>query len=171
MNNLRVFNFKESDVRVLDFEGELWFVAKDLCQILEIKNDRDAMDRLRDYEKSSVAITDGTSGNPNTTIVSESGMYRLVMTSRKPQAQAFQDWVVQEVLPSIRKTGKYRNEQKPKSAVELFEHALDCVKEHEQRLKELEETQKKQEKYLETVGELAAANSCDLARFKNGYDG
>ena len=78
--------------------------------MLEIANSRDAVAGLDEDERGSVAITDGTSpkgGNPNHAIISESGLYALVFKSRKPEAKAFRRWVTSEVLPAIRKTGKY----------------------------------------------------------------
>lgn len=88
-------------------DGEPWFVAKDVCDILGIGNNRDAITALDDDEKNTVAISDGIPGNPNKTIVSEPGLYKLVMRSRKPEAHEFQRWVTHEVLPSIRKHGGY----------------------------------------------------------------
>jgi hypothetical protein len=75
-------------------------------------NSRDVLSRLKDYEKG-VANTDTLGGDQEMVIISESGLYRLIMTSRKPQAEPFQDWVCQEVLPSIRKTGKYEVKRQP----------------------------------------------------------
>lgn len=98
----------EAPVRVITGEdGEPWFVAKDVCDILGISNNRDAIAALDDDEKNTVAISDGIPGNPNKTIVSEPGLYKLVMRSRKPEAHEFQRWVTHEVLPSIRKHGGY----------------------------------------------------------------
>lgn len=92
---------------VKDENGEPWFVAKDVCDALGIANNRDAIKALDDDEKNTVVISDGIQGNPNKTIVSEPGFYKLVLKSRKPEAKAFQRWVTHEVLPSIRKKGGY----------------------------------------------------------------
>lgn len=107
MNSLTVFNYNSNFVRIIDQNGEPWFVAKDLCEILGIENSRQALTRLDEDEKNTVILNDGTPGNPNTAIVSESGMYALVLSSRKPEAKPFRKWVTAEVLPSIRKTGQY----------------------------------------------------------------
>lgn len=106
---VETYKFHGSDpVRVVTGEdGEPWFVAKDVCDILGISNNRDAIAALDDDEKNTVAIPDGIPGNPNKTIVSEPGLYKLVMRSRKPEAKEFQRWVTHEVLPSIRKHGGY----------------------------------------------------------------
>ena len=106
---VETYKFHGSDpVRVVTGkDGEPWFVAKDVCDILGIGNNRDAITALDDDEKNTVAISDGIPGNPNKTIVSEPGLYKLVMRSRKPEAKEFQRWVTHEVLPSIRKHGGY----------------------------------------------------------------
>jgi prophage antirepressor-like protein len=113
MNNLAVFAFNSKQVRIIDIEGNPWFVGIDICEILELGNPRQAYTRLRDYEKNTVTINDGIPGNPNTVCISESGLYRLILTSRKPQAEPFQDWVCQEILPSIRKYGRFESQPKP----------------------------------------------------------
>ena len=103
---LSVFDFKSQEVRVLSVEGKPWFVAKDICSILEIKNVSEALSRLDNDEKSLI-LNDSLGGKQETNIISESGMYTLVLTSRKPEAKPFRKWVTSEVLPSIRETGAY----------------------------------------------------------------
>jgi prophage antirepressor-like protein len=107
MNELQIFNNQEfGQVRVINKSGEPWFVAKDVCGILEIRNSRDAMDRLSESMKG-VATTDTLGGRQEMNIVSEAGLYKLVFTSRKPEAERFTDWIATDVIPSIRKTGSY----------------------------------------------------------------
>jgi hypothetical protein len=88
-------------------DGEPWFVAVDVCRVLEISNNRDALSRLDEDEKDDVGITDRLNRTQNMAIISESGLYSLVLTSRKPEAKAFKKWLTAEVLPAIRKTGSY----------------------------------------------------------------
>lgn len=107
-NEIQRFEFKGAVLRTLtDENGEPWFVAKDVCDVLELSNVGQALARLDDDEKSSITLNDGTPGNPNKAIVSESGLYALVLASRKPEAHEFKRWVTHEVLPQIRKTGGY----------------------------------------------------------------
>ncbi|PWE71486.1 DNA-binding protein [Bacillus cereus] len=107
MNQLQVFNNKEfGQVRTVVQGEEVWFIAKDVCDVLEIRNSRQAMARLDEDEKSGVTINDG-SQNRTLSSVNESGLYSLILTSRKPQAKAFKKWVTSEVLPTIRKHGAY----------------------------------------------------------------
>lgn len=103
-NEIQKFDFKGALLRTLtDEAGEPWFVAKDVCDILEISNPSDALKRLDDDERSRFNL--GRQGETN--IVNEAGLYVLVLGSRKPEAHEFKRWVTHEVLPSIRKTGGY----------------------------------------------------------------
>ena len=105
---IQTFNFNSNPVRTLtDENSDPWFVAKDVCDILGLENSRKATAELDSDEKNTVTISDGIAGNPNRTIISEPGLYKLIMRSRKPEAKAFQRWVTHEVLPQIRKTGGY----------------------------------------------------------------
>lgn len=98
-------------VRTLLIDGEPWFVAADVCRALEIGNSRMALTRLDADEKNTVTLNDGKRGNPNAAIVNESGLYSLVLGSRKPEAKAFKRWITHEVIPSIRKNGAYMTAQ------------------------------------------------------------
>lgn len=98
-----VFKFQDHPVRSIIKDGEPWFVAVDLCDTLSIRNPTQAVARLDDDERAMFNI--GHQGEVN--IISESGLYALVLRSRKPEARKFAKWVTSEVLPAIRKTGKY----------------------------------------------------------------
>nr|UVX45641.1 MAG: antirepressor protein KilAC domain [Bacteriophage sp.] len=105
---IQTFNFNATPLRALtDENGDPWFVAKDVCNILGLNNVGQALTRLDDDEKSSITLNDGTPGTPNKAIVSESGLYSLILASRKPEAHEFKRWITHEVLPSIRKHGIY----------------------------------------------------------------
>lgn len=101
------FYFNSNDVRVVVKNNEPWFVAMDVCKILDIKNSRDALSRLDDDEKGMVN-TDTLGGYQELATVNESGLYSLIFKSRKAAAKHFKKWVTSEVLPSIRKTGGYQ---------------------------------------------------------------
>lgn len=111
MNEIMPFMLGESVVRVItDENGEPWFVAKDVCRVLGLENNRDAVSSLDEDEKITVANPDGNprAGIPHRyVVISESGLYALVFRSRKPQAREFSRWVRKEVLPALRKTGRY----------------------------------------------------------------
>ena len=104
---LAPFAYDGHQVRVItDAQGEPWFVAADVCRCLAIANSRDALTRLDDDEKG-VGSTDTPGGTQSVTTVNEFGLYSLILGSRKPEARAFKRWVTHEVLPAIRKTGRY----------------------------------------------------------------
>lgn len=112
MNELRLFNFENNQVRTLLINDEPWFVGKDVAEILGYSNPRDALSKHVDSEdKNSVAIHDGNKGNPNLTIINESGVYALVFGSKLQSAKKFKHWVTSEVLPTLRKTGSYATPQ------------------------------------------------------------
>lgn len=94
--------------RYIVIDGEIYFVAVDVCKILGYKNSRKAIaDHVDDEDKNTVTIRDGIPGNPNKVIINESGLYSLIFGSNLPQSKKFTRWVTSEVLPSIRKTGSY----------------------------------------------------------------
>lgn len=99
----------QEQFRVIDIGGEPWFVLSDVCRELDISNVGNAAARLDDDEKSNIRNPDVTSlgGKPIITIINESGLYNLILGSRKPSAKRFKKWVTAEVLPAIRKTGGY----------------------------------------------------------------
>ena len=104
-NTVTTFQKEEfGTIRTLVIDGEPWFVAADVCKVLGIQNVTQAMRQLEDFERSMFNI--GRQGKTN--IISESGFYTLVLRSRKAVAKPFRIWVTSEVLPSIRKTGKFQ---------------------------------------------------------------
>lgn len=100
------FNASNQNIRVQMKDGEPWFVAKDVCDALTIGNSRDAVNRLDDDEKA-MSVLPTQFGDKEMNLVSESGLYNLIFQSRKPEAKAFRKWVTSEVLPTLRKTGRY----------------------------------------------------------------
>lgn len=148
MNNtsIQVFNSQQfGELRALrGDDGEPWFVAKDVCEILGVINSRDAIARLDDDEKNTVVLTDGNRGNPNKTVVNEAGFYSLVLSSRKPEAREFKRWVTHEVLPSIRRSGGYIATDGSESNEELLARAVLVANEAIQRKDaQLKEQQRK----------------------------
>jgi hypothetical protein len=104
---LQVFAYEGAEVRTVLVDGEPWFVGSDVTTILGYSNGRDALSSIPDRMRNTVALSDGKRGNPNRVIVSTPGVYRLVMRSTLPAAERFQDWLAEEVLPAIQKTGRY----------------------------------------------------------------
>ena len=109
MRALQIFeNAEFGKIRTIVLDGEPWFVGKDVAAALGYTNSRKALaDHVDEEDKNTVTIRDGIQGNPNMTVINESGVYALVFGSKLPTAKAFKRWVTSEVLPSIRKTGGY----------------------------------------------------------------
>lgn len=106
MNNLQVFSYEGKEVRTIQRNGQPWWVLKDVCEVLELSNSRMVADRLDEDEKG-VSIVDTLGGKQELTVISESGLYNVILLSRKPEARKFKRWVTHEVLPTIRKHGAY----------------------------------------------------------------
>ncbi|MDP2431819.1 MAG: Bro-N domain-containing protein [Pseudomonadota bacterium] len=124
MSSIIPFEFDKHLLRVqLDADGEPWFVANDVCSALTVGNSRMALDRL-DHDEKGVSSIDTPGGKQEMAVVNESGLYALILGSRKPEAKRFKRWVTHEVLPSIRKTGSYAH---PGSVVALPAPTQDRV--------------------------------------------
>lgn len=131
---LIAFNFEQDDtlnkVRVhQDDQGNPWFIANDVCAALGIVNPRKAVSRLDDDERDDVTTSDVIGREQVTNIINESGLYSLILTSRKGSAKKFKKWLTSEVLPSIRKTGGYQlPEVAPAKLVELQKYSQSLLK-------------------------------------------
>lgn len=106
MNELQVFSYEGNEVRTVQVNGEPWWVLRDVCEVLEIGNSRMVAERLDEDEKG-VSIIDTLGGKQELTVISESGLYNVILLSRKPEAKKFKRWVTHEVLPQIRRHGAY----------------------------------------------------------------
>ena len=114
MNELQVFNYGDGErpMRTVEIDGEVWFVAKDVCDILELMNPTEALRSLDNDEKMTLRDTEGHSGQRGgaqfLNVISEPGLYKLAFKSKKPIAKKFVRWVTHDVLPTIRRTGQYK---------------------------------------------------------------
>lgn len=107
------FDFKNLPVRIIiDSTNEFWFCANDVCAILEYANPRQAVQKNCNPKGVSIRDTLTKGGNQEMVYINEPNLYRLIIKSRKPEAEPFEAWVFEEVLPQIRKTGKYSLDQK-----------------------------------------------------------
>jgi len=139
MKELQVFTNPEfGEIRTVEVNGVPWFVGKDVSEALGYTNPRKALiDHVDPEDKNTVTIRDGIPGNPNMTIINESGLYSLVLSSKLATAKKFKRWVTAEVLPSIRKHGLYAVDQlldNPEVAIKAF----TALKEERERRKALE---------------------------------
>lgn len=135
MNNIQIFKNNEfGEVRTLIIGNEPWFVGKDIAEILEYRNgSRDINRHVDEEDKRKIMLFDGKQ-NKETTIINESGLYSLILSSKMPSAKKFKRWVTSELLPSVRKSGSC----KPLSPQEMMRIQLGMIDDHEDRIKNLE---------------------------------
>ncbi|MFC9786470.1 BRO family protein [Rhodococcus sp. NPDC127528] len=107
MSNVVPFTYEDAQVRVLEVAGEPWFVLTDLCAVLGLGSPHKVAERIDADARNLAPVIDSRGRTQQATIVSESGMYEIVIRSDKPEAAAFRRWITSDVLPSIRKTGSY----------------------------------------------------------------
>lgn len=118
MSELQIFQNPEfGQVRTVTVKDEPWFIGKDVAEALGYSNTRDAMAKHVDAEDKGVAKCDTPSGSQEMTVINESGLYSLVLSSKRPTAKKFKRWVTGEVLPTIRKHGAYMTEDALKKAI------------------------------------------------------
>lgn len=129
MSTLTPFTYTDRTVRTVLIDGEAWFVAKDVCDVIGISKPRDAFAQLDDDERASTAV-DTLGGSQNMSIVNEAGVYSLMLISRSPAVKPFKRWLTHEVLPAIRKTGQYGSAV-PASFAEALELAASQQREIE----------------------------------------
>ncbi len=149
MSDLVTFDFRDNHVRTAGTSEAPLFCAADVCSALGIENASQACGKL-DQDETELVYVEHSSGRKHAVFVTESGLYSLILTSRKPEAREFKRWVTHEVLPSIRKTGQYA--AKPMSQAELIAASANLLvsiertqAEHERRLANVETFQAKAE--------------------------
>lgn len=160
MNQLQVFDFKNNEVRTLNNNEEVWFSLSDVCKILDIKNPSDAKSRLKKDGVATTEVIDRLGRTQNATFINEPNLYKVIFQSRKEEAEKFQDWVYEDVLPQIRKTGKY---EEPKSPMEMLELQFKALKETSERV----ETVEKDVTYLKEEVKLEAGEYSYISRQVN----
>ena len=144
MSEIKVFNNQEfGDIRTATIDDEPWFVGKDVAEALGYSNTRDALAaHVADEDKNTVVISDGKRGNPNQTVINESGLYALIFGSKLESAKRFKHWVTSDVLPSTRKTGNYQA-QTPQGKELLALAVLEAQKTIESQNQQIEEMKPK----------------------------
>lgn len=138
MNQLEIFKNREfGEIRTVTVDGEPWFVAKDITEILQYTNTQKA---IRDHVDEEDKLTERivlSGQNREVICINESGLYSLILSSKMPGAKRFKRWVTSEVLPQIRRTGTY---QKPLTPQEMMRVQLGMIDGHEERITHLENT-------------------------------
>lgn len=151
------FNFDRASIRVVTVDGNPWFVAKDVTDVLGYANSAAAV-AAHCKAANTIAIHDGKRGNPNQTIIPERDLYRLVMKSQLPAAERFEEWVVGEVLPAIRRTGGYQ--ARPMSHLEILAAQAQALVEQERRVLAVEQVVADLNHQMERVAESRVWDHC-----------
>ena len=135
MNEIQEFYFNGDAVRTLLRDNEPYFVGKDVAEILGYRNPRDALSKHVDSDDKGVAKCDTLGGTQQTTIINESGLYSLILSSKLPKAKEFKHWVTSEVLPTIRKHGAYMTDAKAAAIVTDKGSLADLLQQAAEQLK------------------------------------
>lgn len=164
---IQTFNFNAAPLRTLtDENGDPWFLAKDVCDILEIRNPSDALQSLDDDEKTNLGnsyVWSEPGRRP--LIISEPGLYRLVIRSRKPEAKEFQRWITHEVLPSIRKHGAYMTQQtldKALTSPDFLIQLATRLKREQEKVKALEPKAKALDAFTDVEDRLLVRDAAKI---------
>lgn len=120
-NNIVAFKYEEQQVRTIEKNGEPWFVGKDVAYILGYSDTAQAVRKHIDNEDKGVVEMTTPGGKQPVTIINESGLYSLILSSKLPTAKKFKHWVTSEVLPSIRKTGEYKITPAQQNRLDIME--------------------------------------------------
>ncbi|ORI50549.1 hypothetical protein BMS85_08825, partial [Leuconostoc pseudomesenteroides] len=143
MNQVQVFNFETSRVRTLNLEDVIWFVGKDVAETLGYANASKAVrdhvdddDKIVGVQNVTPSISDSLGRSQTPTLINESGLYSLILSSKQPNAKKFKRWVTSEVLPTIRQTGGYQ--LAPKDPMQVFELMFQSLKIQDYRQERLE---------------------------------
>lgn len=163
MNRVTIFKYEENKlVRTMNVSGESWFVLKDVCDVLGLSTPARVAERLDSYEVSQAHLIDSMGRSQEMTIISESGLYNVILRSDKPEAKPFRKWVTAVVLPSIRKNGGYIAGQEELSPQELMAKALlvaqKTLTDRDARIKELTAQNQIMQPKAEYFDELVARN-------------
>lgn len=163
MNKVTIFKYEENKlVRTMSINDEPWFVLKDVCDVLGLSTPARVAERLDSDEVSQAHLIDSVGRSQEMTIISESGLYNVILRSDKPEAKPFRKWVTAVVLPSIRKNGGYIAGQEELSPQELMAKALlvaqKTLTDRDARIKELTAQNQIMQPKAEYFDELVARN-------------
>lgn len=140
MNQMQeVFSYGLNEIMTVLIDDECWFLAKDVCSVLEHTDTSKACLRLDEDDKLLRTLFVSGQNRP-VMLINESGLYHLTLTSRKPEAKKFKRWVTKEVLPSIRKSGNY-SVQVPQTQLEILQQSIEQLVHQEQRITKVEQQQ------------------------------
>ena len=144
MNKVQIFSFENKQIRAMKIESESWFVGNDVARVLGYSQTAKAIREHIDEEDKGVSVLDTPGGKQQMTIINESGLYSLILSSKLPTAKKFKRWVTSEVLPTIRKHGAYLTDAKAEAIVtdktalaDLLQQAADQLKAKDIQIEEM----------------------------------
>lgn len=151
MNDLQIFTYRDTTLRTIEKDGEIWWVLKDVCNVLGIANPADVATRLDEDEKG-IAVVDTLRGKQEMLITNEPGLYKTIFRSAKPEAKDFMRWVTHEVLPALRRTGSYTVQTaKPMTPAQLIAAQAQVLVDMEQRMDRMQEQAQALEARVDTA--------------------
>ena len=166
MNNgeLKIFNYEDNQIRTTVKDGEVWWVLKDVCDILGLSEPHRVASRLEKDERTLMTVTDNLGRQQNTTIINEPGLYKVIFRSDKPEAKKFMHWVTHEVLPSIRKHGAYITSAKMEELMSDPDTWVKLIRtlQQERREKELLRNQIEKDKPKIIFSDAVSASDCHI---------
>lgn len=159
MSELQIFAFEGAEVRTVLRDGEPWWVAADVATVLGLSNLHSSLAQLDEDERTLHSVE---SGQRSMSIINEPGLYSLILRSRKPQAKAFKRWITHEVIPTIRKTGRYEVARREPSKLELARDLVTALEAQETltaRVAELEPSAQAWDVLASTNGDYSLRDS------------
>lgn len=177
MNELEIFKNEEfGEIRTITINNEPWFVSKDVAFVLGYSNPRDAISKHVDVEDKGVAKCDTLGGSQDLTVINESGLYSLILSSKLPTAKKFKHWVTSEVLPTIRKHGAYMTDEKAFDVLHNAGGLADLLQQAAEQLKQKDvQIERMKPKALFADAVASSKNSILIGELSkiikaNGYD-
>ena len=177
MNELEIFKNEEfGEIRTITINNEPWFVSKDVAFVLGYSNPRDAISKHVDVEDKGVAKCDTLGGSQDLTVINESGLYSLILSSKLPKAKEFKHWVTSEVLPTIRKHGAYMTDEKAFDVLHNANGLADLLQQAAEQLKQKDvQIERMKPKALFADAVASSKNSILIGELSkiikaNGYD-
>lgn len=165
-NGIQTFNFNNATMRTLtDTAGDPWFVLKDCMNILDLGNPSETVKMFDDDEFSTTEVIDSIGRRQRTYIISEPGLYRLIMKSRKPEARDFQRWITHEVLPTIRKHGAYMTQKTIDKALTNPDFLIQIatkLKEEQEKVRSLEPKAKALDTFTNVEDKLLISDAAKI---------
>lgn len=142
MNELQVFHYQDNQVRTIDHSGQPWFVLRDVCDVLGLGSPHKVAERLDEDERKLIPVIDSIGRKQEMSVISESGLYNVILRSDKPESKPFRRWVTREVIPSIRKHGVYATAETAERLIsdpDFLIRTFTALKEEREKRKALEE--------------------------------